>query len=247
VHGVGFRQAGASAPVLAGVSFELEPGDALGVIGPTGAGKSTLARLLVGLWEPTMGSIRLDGVEVSTWPRAEFGPYVGYLPQDVELLSGTVAANIARFGELDSDRIVSAARSAGTHDLIVHLPEGYETAIGEGGRALSGGQRQRIALARALYGDARFIVLDEPNANLDMDGEMALRRALVLLKEAGRTVILISHRPSLLGSVDKLLVLREGRVDMFGPRDQVLAQLKHPVSVVPRPGEKRLTPQTAVQ
>jgi PrtD family type I secretion system ABC transporter len=233
LQNVGFRRSGDAAPILSGVSFALEPGDALGIIGPTGAGKSTLARLLVGLSEPTVGSIRLDGVEVSTWPRDEFGPFVGYLPQDVELLSGTVAASIGRFGEHNSEEIIAAANLAGTHQLIVSLPEGYETRIGDDGWTLSGGQRQRIALARAVYGQARFIVLDEPNANLDMEGEMALRRALALLKGAGRTVVIISHKPSLLASVDKLLMLREGRVEMFGERDQVLGEINRLRRVVP--------------
>ncbi len=245
VHGLGMRLPGADAPALSGVAFELEPGEALGIVGPSGAGKSTLARLLVGLWEPTVGSIRLDGVEVATWPREELGPHVGYLPQDVELLSGTVAANIARFGEHDSERIVAAAVMAGVHGLIVNLPDGYETLIGEGGRALSGGQRQRIALARAVYGDVRFVVLDEPNANLDIEGEVALRRTLALLKEARCTVVMITHKPLLLSSVDKLLVLREGRQEMFGARDHVLGEISRHVKAVPRSAEGRPTLETA--
>ena len=227
--------------MLSGVSFALEPGESLGIIGPSGAGKSTLARLLVGVWEPTIGSIRLDGVDVSTWPRSEFGPHVGYLPQDVELLSGTVAANIARFGEHDSEQIIAAANLTGTHSLIVNLPERYETHIGEDGSVLSAGQRQRVALARAVYGDARFIVLDEPNANLDAEGEMALRRTLMHLKKAKCTVAIISHKPSLLSAVDKLLVLREGRQEMFGERDQVLGELNRHTKVVRHSGEGRPT------
>jgi PrtD family type I secretion system ABC transporter len=237
VQNVGYRREEAATPTLAGISFELDPGETLGVIGPTGAGKSTLARLLVGLEAPSNGSIRLDGVEVSAWPREEFGPYVGYLPQDVELLTGTVAANIARFGELNSEQVVAAAKLANVHDVIVHLPDGYETRVGDGGQSLSGGQRQRIALGRAVYGRSRYLVLDEPNANLDAEGEMLLRQTLSALKSDRRTVIVITHRPSLLDMVDKLLVLREGRVQAFGPRDEILSQMKR-LAVLARPGSQ---------
>ena len=239
VHSVGIRLPGGDAPAVSGIAFELEPGEALGIIGPSGAGKSTLARLLVGLWEPSVGCVRLDGVEVASWPRSEFGPYVGYLPQDVELLAGTIAANISRFGKHDSDRIVTAGKIAGVHDLIVNLPDGYETLVGEGGRVLSGGQRQRIGLARAVYGDARFIVLDEPNANLDIEGEVALRRTLAHLKAAGCTVAMITHKPLLLGSVDKILVIRDGRQEMFGTRDHVLGEINRLVKSTQRPGDGR--------
>jgi ABC-type protease/lipase transport system fused ATPase/permease subunit len=190
--------------------------------------------LLVGLQQPSFGTVRLDGAEIAEWPRDALGSYVGYLPQDVELLSGTVAGNISRFGNLHSRRIVEAAKLAGAHDMILGLAEGYETKIGDGGRLLSGGQRQRIALARALYGDVRLIVLDEPNANLDGEGENALRDALKRLKQSRRTVVVVTHRPSLLGVVDKILVLADGRVRLFGPREQIFAEIK---SMTPVRGE----------
>jgi ABC-type protease/lipase transport system fused ATPase/permease subunit len=229
----------AAEPVLQFVSFQLEAGDALGLIGPSGAGKSSLARLLVGVWAPTMGTVRLDGADLADWPRGSVGRYIGYMPQDVELLDGTVAENISRFGPKDSEGVIEAARLAGAHELILDLPSGYDTPIGDGGRILSGGQRQRIALARAVYGDARLIVLDEPNANLCADGELALCQALERLKEQGRTIVVISHRPSILRSVDKLLILRHGRIDMFGARDEVLASLPKPVAKVVEPEKSK--------
>jgi PrtD family type I secretion system ABC transporter len=244
---VGARIAGAAAPVLTNISFELEGGEALGLVGPSGAGKSTLARLLVGLSEPSFGTVRLDGADIAAWPRKDLGAYVGYLPQDVELLSGTVAANISRFGEHDSLRIVDAAKLAGAHEMILGLPQGYETRIGDAGRMLSAGQRQRLALARAVYGEARLIVLDEPNANLDVEGENALRGTLMRLKHEMRTVIIISHKPSLLGGVDKLLVLRDGRIELFGPRERVLAELNRLVAVGAQPGSQKQSRQGFAQ
>lgn len=223
---VGMRYGEGAAPILANISFDLAAGEILGVTGPSGAGKSTLARLLVGLQQPSYGIVRLDGADIADWPREHLGDFIGYLPQDVELLNGTIATNIARFGHHDSARIVAAAQLAGAHDMILSLPAGYETRIGDGGRKLSGGQRQRIALARAVYGDARLIVLDEPNANLDADGESALRNTLVKLKNQGRTVVVITHKPSLMSVVDKILVVTDGRTRLYGPRDQVFSEIK---------------------
>jgi len=223
-----FGVKGVERPILRGVSFELPAGETLGIIGPSASGKSTLARLVVGVWKPASGAVRLDGADVSAWPRAELGPYVGYVPQDVELFGGTVAQNIARMDEPDAAKVVQAAQNALVHELILRLPKGYDTEIGDGGSALSPGQRQRIALARALYGTPRLVVLDEPNANLDREGEEALLAALQRLRKEAVTVVLIAHRPSLLGSADKLLVLREGAVDLFGSRADVLARVTRP-------------------
>jgi ATP-binding cassette subfamily C exporter for protease/lipase len=216
---------GTNVAILKGVTFSLEPGEAVAVIGPSAAGKSTLARLLVGIWPAVSGKVRLDGADIFTWDKLELGPHIGYLPQDVELFEGTIAENIARFGELDHEKIITAARQAGVHDMILHFPQGYNTAIGVSGGFLSGGQRQRIALARALYGHPALIVLDEPNASLDDAGEIALVQAVQALKAEGCTVVLITHRTSIISAVDKILLLREGQVAAFGPRDDVLTAM----------------------
>jgi len=216
---------GTQTAILKGVSFSLEPGEVLGVIGPSASGKSSLARLLVGVWPAAGGKVRLDGADVYSWNKEQLGAYIGYLPQDVELFEGTIAENIARFGEIDSEKVIDAARQAGVHEMILRFPKGYDTPIGAGGSFLSGGQRQRIALARALYGGPAFIVLDEPNSNLDDAGEAALVQAVLTQKAAGRTVVVVTHRTSILGTVDKLLLLREGMIQAFGPRQQVLDAL----------------------
>lgn len=208
--------------VLRGVSFVARPGEILGIVGPSASGKSTLARVMVGVWPAAGGSIRLDGADVFTWDKAELGPHIGYLPQDVALMEGTVAENIARFGPPDAQKIVQAAQAAGVHEMVLRLPSGYETELGAGGSTLSGGQRQRIALARALYGDPALVVLDEPNANLDDAGEAALLQAVQALKQKGCTVVLITHRLAVLTAADNLLVLNEGVVAAFGPRQQIL-------------------------
>jgi ATP-binding cassette subfamily C protein len=207
---------------LRNITFALEPGEVLGVIGPSAAGKSTLARLLVGVWKPTQGAVYLDGQNVINWDRASFGTAVGYLPQSVSLLEGTVRENIAHMGEADAAKVVAAARRADVHETIGTLPHGYDTEIGEQGFSLSGGQRQRIGLARALFGNPAFIVLDEPNANLDQTGEQALMNALMAAKADGTTIVLITHRPSIVAVCDKLLVLRDGGMAQFGPRADVL-------------------------
>jgi len=222
---------GGTVPTVRGVSFTLSAGEALGLVGPSASGKSTLARAVLGVWPTYAGTVRLDGADICTWNRAELGPCIGYLPQDIELFDGTVAENIARFGPVDSEQAVTAARRAGVHELILRLPKGYDTGIGEAGNALSGGQRQRIALARALYGDPALIVLDEPNSNLDDQGEAALVQAINALKDNGKTVIIITHRPSILANVDKILVLRDGQTQAFGPRQEIMAKFARPAAV----------------
>jgi PrtD family type I secretion system ABC transporter len=222
---VGLRVAPVAPPVLSGITLAVEPGETLGILGPSGAGKSSLARLMVGISAPTLGSVRLDGAEVSGWPSQELGPYLGYLPQEIELLGGTVAQNISRFGNVDASAVVEAAKLAGAHDMILRLPQGYETMIEDAGRNIAGGQRQRLGLARAFFGNPRLVVLDEPNANLDSDGEAALRRAVAILKSRRRTIIIITHKPLVLGTADKLLVLSEGRIKHFGPTKSVIAAM----------------------
>ena len=213
-------------PILKGISVAVEPGTVTVVLGPSGSGKSTLARCLVGIWPGVSGEVLLDGLPIGGWDRHELGPYLGYLPQDIELFEGTIAENIARFGEVDSAQVIAAARSAGLHEMILRFPKGYDTPIGEAGGLLSGGQRQRIGLARAVYGDPVLVVLDEPNANLDDVGEAALVQTVRELKAKGRTVFLITHRPGIVAVADRLLLLRDGRVQAEGPRDVVLAALQ---------------------
>jgi ATP-binding cassette subfamily C exporter for protease/lipase/ATP-binding cassette subfamily C protein EexD len=231
-EGVSYRVRGSDRPILANVGFALAPGEALAIIGPSAAGKSTLARLLTGVWAPNTGTVRLDGADVAYWPRPELGPWIGYVPQDVELFDGSVADNIARLGEVDSDAVVAAAKRANAHDMILSLPQGYDTQVGEQGSRLSPGQRQRVALARALYGDPRLVVLDEPNSNLDGAGEIALAQALSGLRSDGVTSVVITHRPSLIAHVDKILMLEAGRVKQFGPAAEVMKATQRQAQVV---------------
>lgn len=231
VEGVNFAPVGATRFVLQGISLKIEPGEMLGVIGPSGAGKSSLARLMVGIWQPNSGHVRLDGADVYTWDRTDFGRHVGYLPQDTELFSGSIRDNIARFrSDVDDEQVVRAAQVAGVHQLILRLPNGYDTELGETGHVLSAGQRQRVGLARALLGAPRLLVLDEPNAALDAEGEEALVTALDALKAGGSTIVIVSHKPSVFRSADKMLMLRDGRIEMFGPREQVLARVVQPAT-----------------
>jgi ATP-binding cassette, subfamily C, type I secretion system permease/ATPase len=225
VERVVFVPPGGDEPTLRGVSFELSPGEVLGVIGPSAAGKSTLARLIAGTWTPTAGKVRLDGADIAVWHDSNGSHHVGYLPQDIELFAGTVRDNIARLGEASPSAIIEAAKLVGLHEAIMRLPRGYNSEIGDAGLKLSGGQRQRIALARAIFGKPRLVVLDEPNASLDHEGEEALHKAIAKLKELGTTIVMIAHRPSILGLADKLLVLRNGMVDAYGSRTEVIAKL----------------------
>jgi ATP-binding cassette subfamily C protein len=228
--GVAVAPPGARAPVLQRLTFAIQPGETLAVLGPSASGKSSLARILCGVWQPVAGTVRLDGAELRHWDPEKLGEHIGYLPQDVELFSGTVAQNISRFGEARSEDIIAIAKLAGCHDMIQALPDGYNTEIGEGGANLSGGQRQRIGLARAFFGMPPLVVLDEPNANLDGEGETILVEALHRFRNAGRTIVLITHRPSVLASVDKVMVLAEGQMRLFGPRDEVLGRLQPAVA-----------------
>lgn len=231
VRNLHFGYPGLKAPTVQNVSFDVEPGEVLAIVGPSGAGKSTLARLLTGIYVPRHGTVRLDGADVSRWDRGEVGPYLGYLPQDVELFAGTVAENIARLGPAPEGTVVEAARLAGAHEMILRLPNGYDTESGEAGSQLSGGQRQRVGLARALFGDPSVIILDEPNANLDDEGEAALQRAIAAVKARGGTVVMIAHRPSMLEQADRILVLRDGRVHAVGERTEILKQITRPKPV----------------
>ena len=215
-----------AAPIIKGVAFAVSPGEVLVVVGPSASGKTTLARLLVGIWPVTGGKVRLDGADVYSWDKAELGPHIGYLPQGVELFDGTLAENIARFDTVDMFKVKAAATAVGLHEFILALPEGYDTAVGQDGAMLSGGQRQRVALARALYGDPVFVVLDEPNSSLDDVGDAALARAITELKTRGTTFVIMTHRPSVFAVADKMLVLREGQSVAFGPIAEVIAALQ---------------------
>lgn len=217
---------GQSQPILRGIQFGLPPGCVLGVVGPSASGKTSLARLLMGLWHPLAGKVRLDGADVHIWDKEELGPHVGYLPQGVELIEGSLAENIARFGETDRSRIEEAAQLVGLHEFIVSLPQGYDTPVGRDGGLLSGGQRQRVALARALYGNPVFVVLDEPNSSLDEAGDAALLRAIQILKSRGTTFVVITHRTSVLSVTDRLLVLRDGTQQLYGSTAEVLQKLR---------------------
>jgi ATP-binding cassette subfamily C exporter for protease/lipase len=213
-------------PIIRGLQFTLSSGEVLAVVGPSAAGKTTLARLLVGSWPALGGKVRLDGVDIQTWDKSALGPYLGYLPQGVELLEGTMAENIARFGDLDMEQVEAAAKLVGVHELIMSLPEGYNSPAGRDGAMLSGGQRQRVGLARALYGKPVFVVLDEPNSSLDEVGDLALANAITALKQLGTTFVVMTHRTSVLGLADKLLIMRDGAQQAFGPRDEVMAALQ---------------------
>jgi ATP-binding cassette subfamily C protein len=234
VAGVIAAAPGQKAPILRGINLALQPGEVLCIVGPSGAGKTTMARVLVGIWPIAAGNIRLDGYELSQWDPHELGQYIGYLPQDVELFNGSVAQNISRFqDEIDSAAVITASELAGCHEVIQSMPDGYNTQIGEGGQALSGGQRQRVALARALYGNPSLVVLDEPNSNLDSAGEEALNAAIQAMKARGTTVVLITHKVNILAIADKILVMAGGAVQGFGPRDEVLGKLMGPRVVAP--------------
>lgn len=224
---VSFAPAGAPSLVLVNLRFQILPGEMVGIIGPSGAGKSTMLRLMCGIWKPNSGTVRLDGADVYSWDRADFGRHVAYQPQDTELFAGTVRANICRFSlSADDADIVTAAKAAGAHELILRLPHGYETQLGESGLTLSAGQRQRVGLARTLYGEPKVIVLDEPNANLDADGETALLKALEGAKARGATIVMVSHKPSMFAAADKLMILRNGQINTYGPREEVLRALQ---------------------
>lgn len=236
-----------SEPILKNVSFGIMPGMVAVVLGPSGSGKSTLARCIVGIWPQVSGEVLLDGLPIEGWNRLELGPHLGYLPQDVELFEGTIAENIARFSEIDSDKVIEAARSAGLHEMILRFPKGYDTSIGEAGGSLSGGQRQRIGLARAVYGDPALVVLDEPNANLDDAGEAALMQTVLQLKAKGKTVVLVTHRPGAVAAADWLLLLKDGELVASGPRDAVIAavQQRQATPPAPQPPAEPLSPLPA--
>ena len=226
LHNVFATASGRADPILKNISLSVPSGTVTAVLGPSGSGKSTLARVLMGIWPDVSGNVLIDGLPIESWNRVELGPYLGYLPQDIELFEGSIAENIARFGEVDPIKVIDAAQNAGLHDMILRFPKGYDTPIGEAGNLLSGGQRQRIGLARAIYGSPQLVVLDEPNANLDDAGETALFRTIQQLKAKGRTVFLITHRPAAVAVADRILILRDGQVVANGPRDAVIASLQ---------------------
>lgn len=231
-------------PILRGLDIEFPAGQVIGVVGPSGSGKSTLAKCLIGIWPDTQGEVLLDGTPIKAWDREAVGPHLGYLPQDVELFMGSLAENIARFGEVDAEAVVTAAQKTGVHEMILRFPKGYDTAIGDAGSALSGGQRQRVALARAIYRSPALIVLDEPNANLDEPGEQALEATIRQLRDEGSTVFLITHRPGILRVADQLVVMENGAVTLAGPREAVLERLRG-AAPAPQPAPAATTPPAA--
>lgn len=212
-------------PIIKGLNFALPAGQSVAVIGPSAAGKSTLCKLLLGIWSPSAGKVRMDGADIASWDMENLGPYIGYLPQDVELFSGSLAENIARMGDVESEQVILASKIAGVHNLVLQLPKGYDTQIGEHGAMLSGGQRQRVGLARSLYGNPRLVVLDEPNSNLDDEGDACLLQALLNLKRMGSTVVLVTHKSSVLSIVDNIMVMQDGQIAMYGPRQEIMAKL----------------------
>jgi ATP-binding cassette subfamily C protein len=235
VEGVSIAPPGKEKIIVHDVSLSLQAGNGLGVIGPSGSGKSTLARMMVGVWTPARGRVRLDGAALDQWSTDALGKHIGYLPQDVELLAGTVAQNIGRFSEtMDANAVIAAATAAGVHELIVGLPEDYETQVGEGGTSLSAGQAQRIALARALYGDPFLVVLDEPNSNLDAEGDEALGKAIMGVRARGGIVVVVAHRPSAIAAVDLLMMMNQGRAQAIGPKDEILSRVLQREPAAPR-------------
>jgi ATP-binding cassette subfamily C protein len=238
---------GSTQPAIHNISFRLQAGDGLGIIGPSAAGKSTMARALVGVWPIMKGAVRLDGAALDQWSPEELGRHIGYLPQDIELFDGTVGENIARFDpDASPEAVIAAAQAAGVDDMVRRLPEGYETRIGEDGTALSSGQRQRIALARALYGDPFLVVLDEPNSNLDADGDVALNGAIQSIRNRGGIVLVIAHRPSAIAAVDLAMVLAAGAMQTFGPKNEVLEKTLRQLSgVTPARGSRPQPQETA--
>ncbi len=234
---------GAKTPAISGISMKIEKGDIVGIIGPSAAGKSSMARGILGLWPLVQGKVRLDKADIHQWNKDDLGRYIGYLPQDIELFEGTIAENIARFNDVDSHKVVDAAQKAGVDELILRLPEGYNTRIGAGGASLSGGQKQRIAFARAIYDNPALVVLDEPNSNLDEQGELSLIKAVQHLKESGTTVILITHRPSILQATNKLALIKQGTLELYGPTNDVLARISGKKPQVP---QQNNTPQQKI-
>ncbi|GAB3394492.1 type I secretion system permease/ATPase [Azotobacter armeniacus] len=236
---------GSKTPILKNIGFAVPAGSVVGIIGPSASGKSTLARALLGVWAPQHGVVRLDGADINNWDKRELGPHIGYLPQDIELFEGSISENIARFGEVDPDKVIQAAKMAGVHEMILQLPEGYDTVIGSGGVSLSGGQRQRIGLARAVYGNPRLVVLDEPNSNLDDVGERALANAIRQIRATRATIFIITHRTSILAQLDSLLVMHNGAIALYGPRDKVLAELASQQQAEPTRQPTKATPDAA--
>jgi PrtD family type I secretion system ABC transporter len=234
VEGLAYIPPGAAAPTLRGVSFALAPGEVLGIVGPSAAGKSTLARLIAGSWLPTAGNVRLDGANISVWLDSGGSRHLGYLPQDIELFAGSFRENIGRLGDAEPGAVIEAAKLAGMHEQIMRMPAGYDSEIGDAGVRLSGGQRQRIGLARALIGSPRLVILDEPNASLDAEGEEALLQTIAHLKALGTTIVIIAHRSNVLALADKLLVLRNGMVELFGDCREVIAKLNSAATARPQ-------------